>query len=107
VLVVGLVPRALQAIRRDEHKKADGIRMILQQVSGHLEMAWHLYRWGVTVAVVVLEALVDLVAEHRNEDFVVLSCDGGTLRLGERPRSVQIDSRSTDRHYLLGSRRCP
>lgn len=39
VLAVRLVPRALQAIRRAEHKKADGIQMIRQQASGHLEMA--------------------------------------------------------------------
>jgi predicted DNA-binding transcriptional regulator YafY len=47
----------------------DGGLEVRFEASGHLEMAWHLYRWGDAVEVVAPAALRDLVERWRRDDF--------------------------------------
>ncbi|SMX44429.1 helix-turn-helix transcriptional regulator [Maliponia aquimaris] len=53
-------------------EEADGALTVRFEASGHLEMAWHLYRWGDQVEVIAPKALRDLVAAHRRQDFPAL-----------------------------------
>ena len=50
----------------------DGSLTVRFTASGHLEMAWHLYKWGDRVAVVQPPDLAALVAQHRRSDFPAL-----------------------------------
>jgi len=47
----------------------DGGLTVRFSASGHLEMAWHLYKWGDQVTVLQPPALAALVALHRRSDF--------------------------------------
>ena len=50
----------------------DGSLTVRFVASGHLEMAWHLYMWGDAVEVIAPQALRDMVARHRRDDFPAL-----------------------------------
>ena len=50
----------------------DGSLTVRFSAGGWLEMAWHLYTWGDKVEVIAPEALRDLVAAHRRDDFCAL-----------------------------------
>lgn len=50
----------------------DGSLLVRFKASGQLEMAWHLYAWGMSVEVVEPPALADLVNPHRRGDFPAL-----------------------------------
>ena len=47
----------------------DGALIVSFTASGHLEMCWHLYAWGDQVEVLKPQALADLVADYRRDDF--------------------------------------
>lgn len=49
--------------------EADGGLTVRFNASGHLEMAWHLYKWGDQVEVIAPEALRQMVDAHRRADF--------------------------------------
>jgi predicted DNA-binding transcriptional regulator YafY len=54
---------------QESHTLDDGSLIVSFRACGHLEMCWHLYAWGDNVEVLAPKALVDLVADHRRNDF--------------------------------------
>jgi predicted DNA-binding transcriptional regulator YafY len=50
-------------------RQADGSLIVRFKAAGHLEMAWHLYLWGVDVEVLAPQRLKDMVAGSARADF--------------------------------------
>lgn len=53
-------------------EEPDGSLIVRFEASGHLEMAWHLYKWGHRVEVLEPATLREMVHHHRRADFPAL-----------------------------------
>ena len=52
--------------------RPDGSLIVRFRASGHLEMCWHLYKWGDKVEVIAPKALRKMVHRYRRADFPAL-----------------------------------